>query len=143
MNCAFCEIPENKERMIIENDSAWAFLTDIPIVPGHTLIVPKNCVPTVSDLTNEEQKAIFDLIEKLKKGLKNSFNSKGFNFAWNENKVAGQEVAHFHLHMLPRRKGDKGVSEHEPRKFLYRPGSREKTTQGELKEIVELIKTNL
>jgi len=41
MNCAFCELPIIQERKIIENDLAWSFPTNIPIVPGHVIICPK------------------------------------------------------------------------------------------------------
>jgi hypothetical protein len=45
--------------------------------------------------------------------------------------------------MLPRKHGDSGVVEYEPRKFLYRPGSREATPEQELQAIAELIKREL
>ena len=43
MKCAFCEEVVNLDRKIAENNLAWAFLTYIPINPGHTLVVPKRC----------------------------------------------------------------------------------------------------
>ena len=61
----------------------------------------------------------------------------------NEGISAGQDVPHVHLHMVPRKKGDAGIYEYEPRKFLYRPGSREKTPEDELKKIVEQIQKSL
>lgn len=143
MKCAFCEVPEIKERIIIENDLAWAFPTNIPIVPGHILICPKRCVAKFDDLVDTEREAIFDLVKKLKPALVKTFDAEGFNFAWNEGEVAGQKVPHFHLHMLPRKKGDTGVTDYEPRKFLYRPGSREESPEEELKVISKEVKKNL
>ena len=124
MNCVFCDKPKIKERALAENDLAFAFLTNIPITPGHTLVSPKRCIAGFFDLTK-------------------TFGSKGFNFAWNEGKVGGQAVPHFHLHIVPRRKGDNGITEYEPRKFLYRPGSRAKTPEKELQEIALEIKKSL
>lgn len=143
MKCEFCEITEIKERIITENDLAWAFPTNIPIVPGHILICSKRCAARFEDLASAEREAIFDLAEKLKFALIKTFGAEGFNFAWNEGEIAGQKVPHFHLHMLPRKKGDTGITEYEPRKFLYRPGSRKESPEEELKAISKEIKKNL
>lgn len=143
IRCVYCEIPAIKERMIIGNDLAWAFPTNIPIVPGHVLIAPVRCVALFEDLTDKEKIAIFDIRNRLKKAITKLFQAEGFNYAWNESEVAGQSVPHFHLHMLPRKKGDDGITEYEPRKFLYRPGSREQSPEEELKTISELIRNEL
>jgi len=143
MRCVYCELPEIKKRKIIENKLAFAFPTNMPIVPGHLLIAPKRCVAKFEDLTEKEKKAIFDLLKKLKPVLKKVFGAEGFNFAWNEAKLAGQSVPHFHLHVLPRKEGDTGITEYEPRKFLYRPGSREETPEAELLAIAKLIKKEI
>ena len=141
--CPFCTQADIKDRCIIANDFAWAFPTNIPIVPGHTLIVPKRCVEKFSDLTNKERDSIFELQKSIMNSLKKSFQAEGFNFAWNEGSLAGQSVPHFHLHILPRKNGDDGIIEYEPRKFLYRPGSREVSPDNELMAVVEIIKSNL
>lgn len=143
MKCAYCELPEIKERTIVRNDFAWAFLTNIPIVPGHVLICPIRCVSTFEELTGDEKEAIFDLQAKLKKALVKLFGAEGFNHAWNEREAAGQSIPHFHLHLIPRKSGDEGITEYEPRKFLYRPGSREPSPESELRAITEIIQKNL
>ena len=63
--CAYCTIPEIRARTIIENKLAWAFPTNIPIVPGHVLISPKRCVQKFEDLTKKETESIFDLLNQL------------------------------------------------------------------------------
>ena len=119
-NCVYCTNAEVKAREIIRNEYSWAFPTNIPIVPGHILISPIRCVAKFEDLTKEEISAIFDLLNKIKKSLVKAFNAEGFNYAWNEGKLAGQSIPHFHLHVLPRKTGDTGILEYEPRKFIYR-----------------------
>lgn len=141
--CAYCTRPEIKLRTIVKNELAFAFPTYIPITPGHTLICPIRCVLTVGELTNDELLAIFDLRDKLSHALTKVFHTDGFNYAWNEGDSAGQDVPHFHLHVVPRKKGDTGIYEYDPRKFLYRPGSREKTPEDELQKIVEQIQKSL
>lgn len=140
MKCAYCELPEIREREIVRNKYAWCFPTNIPIVPGHVLICPIRHVAKFEDLTSKEVEAIFELRGKLKKALVKLFDAEGFNYAWNEGGIAGQSVPHFHLHMLPRKEGDTGITKYEPRKFLYRPGSREATPEEELRGVSEEIK---
>ena len=143
MTCPFCELKEIEERVVIKNDLAKAFPTNIPVVPGHMLICPIRCVSKLEDVTASEARAIFDLIKILKRALTKVFGAEGFNFAWNEGETAGQNIAHLHLHMLPRKTGDTGITGYEPRKFLYRPGSREDSPESELKTVADLIKKEI
>lgn len=139
IRCAYCEIPAIKEREIVRNEHAWAFPTNIPIVPGHVLVAPIRCVATLEEMTSEEVQAIFALREELKQALVTAFGATGFNYAWNEGKLAGQSVPHFHLHILPRKEGDTGITQYEPRQFLYRPGEREASPEEELKAVARCI----
>jgi diadenosine tetraphosphate (Ap4A) HIT family hydrolase len=141
--CVYCSNPEIKEREIVGSGLAWVFPTNTPIVPGHVLIAPRRCVAKYEDLTHEEKFEIEELRIKIIDALKRTFGAEGFNYAWNENPVAGQSVPHFHLHVLPRKVEDEGITQYEPRKFLYRPGSRESTSENELIEVSNLIKQNL
>lgn len=143
MKCAYCEIPEIKERRIIENDLAFAFPTNIPITLGHTLISPKRCVSKYEDLRKDEKEAVEDLRIKICNSLKKTFDAEGFNFAWNDGKNCGQSVPHFHLHIVPRKEGDLGIYKYEPREFLYRPGSREDSPEHELKEVAKMIREGI
>ena len=77
---------------------------------------------------------------KIVNALKKSFGAEGFNFAWNDGKLAGQSVPHFHLHIIPRKQDDTGILEYEPRKFIYRPGERESSPEEELQSVSRLIK---
>lgn len=120
--CAFCQNDTDLNgRKFLENDLASAFLNKMPIVEGHTLIIPKRCVATIDELVLEELKAIFDLRSVVRELFQKKLGAEGFNYAWNEGAMAGQSVPHLHLHILPRKTGDKGIYEYEPRRFLYRP----------------------
>lgn len=141
--CPFCTLPEIKARMIIDNNLAWAFPTNIPITPGHTLVSPKRCVSKYEDLTEEERRDIEDLRLKICNALRKTFGAEGFNFAWNDGKAYGQSVPHFHLHIVPRTPGDTGITEYEPRKFLYRPGERESSSEEELTNVAALIRKGI
>lgn len=143
MKCVYCELDTIKKREITGDNLAWAFPTNIPIVPGHILIAPRRCVARYEDLTENEKAAIEKLRFEICNALKKVFDAEGFNFAWNDGKNAGQSVPHFHLHILPRKSGDTGITEYEPRKFLYRPGSREDSPEDELLAVSDAIKAAL
>jgi diadenosine tetraphosphate (Ap4A) HIT family hydrolase len=144
MDCPFCKGEEVKHRTVIENDLAFAFPSNAPIVPGHILVCPKRHIQYYEDATQEEKIAIEDLRKKLKIALKKAFAAEGFNYAWNEEKIGGQSVPHFHLHIVPRQAGDVGVYQYEPREFLYRPGPRTVASpEEEIEEVVNLIKKAL
>jgi diadenosine tetraphosphate (Ap4A) HIT family hydrolase len=113
-------------------------------VPGHLLIRPKRHVKYCEELTPAEKVAIESLRLRLKNVLQKTFDAQGFNYAWVEESVGGQSVAHLHLHMLPRTEGDAGVHGHEPREFLYRPGPRTAATrEEELAAVAQMIRATL
>lgn len=141
--CVYCSKPEIKARTICENDLAWAFPTNIPITLGHILVSPKRCVATLTQLTQEERIKIMDLSGQVIEALKKTYGAEGFNCAWNQGKLAGQSVPHFHLHIIPRKEGDTGLLGYDPRSMLYRTGDREPISELELQSKVEEIKANL
>ena len=143
MNCPFCEIEKEKSRIIFRDDVVMAFPTIIPITPGHTLICPTRHVSKIDELLDTELIEIKKIILRLKKSLEKSFNVEGFNIAWNEGEMAGQAVEHLHIHIVPRKIGDKGIYGYDPRKFLYRPGSREESPIKELEEVANIVRKNL
>jgi len=135
MKCTYCENPNIKAREIIGNDLAWAFPTNIPITPGHTLIAPRRCVKTLSELSSKERLAILELAEKIMTALRKLYGAEGFNCVWNQEKLAGQSIPHFHLHIIGRKEGDAGLLGYDPRSMLYRTGDREPTDEVELMKV--------
>ncbi len=141
--CVFCASPEVHAREIFRTELVRAFPTNMPVVPGHVLVVPTRHVRVLAELTEAERAALFGGIERVKAALSRLFGATDFNHAWNEGEVAGQSVPHLHVHVLPRRGGDTGVTEYEPRRFLYRPGSREATPEAELAAVAASIRAML
>jgi diadenosine tetraphosphate (Ap4A) HIT family hydrolase len=138
--CAYCSLSVVKEREITGNSLVWAFPTNIPVNPGHTLVSPRRCVQTWVEMTTEERLAIIELADKIMKALQKSMGAEGFNCAWNEGVLSGQRVPHFHLHIIPRKEGDTGLLGYDPRSMLYRTGDREPTPEEELLKIRDLIR---
>lgn len=135
--------PKIQERVVFQSSLAFALVTYMPIVPGHVIVCPIRPVATSEELLDEEWRAILQIKKKVCDSLKIVFGAEGFNFAWNAGEMAGQSVPHFHLHIVPRKKGDQGIYHYEPRSFLYRPGNRELSPQQELREVAILIKNKL
>lgn len=133
--------PDIASRVVGENKLAFAFLNKMPIVPGHILICPKRIVADSESLSSEEWLHVLQLKEMVCKQLKYVLGVEGFNFAWNEGgEIAGQTVPHFHLHVVPRKKGDAGITQYEPRVFLYRPGTRSTSPEEELMSLASLLR---
>lgn len=139
MNNFFTVRPSVEGRIIIKNEYAMCFPALMPIVPGHVLIAPVRPVKYFNDMTDQEKFSIFELMEEVKDALKIVFEACGFNHAWNEENIAGQSVDHFHLHVLPRKPGDSGIKEYEPRDFLYRSKRVEDRPASSEEEIAEVI----
>lgn len=126
-------------RLITATNLAFAFPAQMPILPGHILVCPRRIVEKFEDLTTEEAHALFALVTDIKKVLAKEFGATGFNIAWNEGNIAGQSVPHLHVHIVPRKHNDKGITDYEPRKFLYRPGVRDISPDEELEDVAKLL----
>lgn len=138
--------PSVAGRIIAQNEHAMCFPALMPIVPGHVLISPVRPVKYFEDMTSMEREALFSLLSTIKGALKIAFKAEGFNHAWNQEKIAGQSVDHFHLHVLPRKSGDTGILNYEPRDFLYRSTrieDRPISQEQEIAQVVQLIQQAL
>lgn len=103
--CVFCETPKN--RVIAENELAYAILDAFPVTEHHTLIIPKRHVSDFFSLYQPERNAIQSLLEQRRNTiLKVDPSVKGFNIGNNIDEAAGQTVMHCHTHLIPRRDGD-------------------------------------
>ena len=103
--CLFCNIEKN--RIIAENDLAYAIRDGFPVTDGHTLLIPKRHVADYFGLTKDELLSCDALIYQLRdKILKADPLVKGFNIGMNAGEAAGQTIFHCHIHLIPRRTGD-------------------------------------
>lgn len=104
-DCVFCN-PTVVKSSILENDLAYAIWDKFPKGQGHSLVITKRHVPNFFEATPAERTAVAELAVELKKMLADRFSPEGYNVFTNVNKVSGQEVFHYHLHVLPRYKDD-------------------------------------
>jgi diadenosine tetraphosphate (Ap4A) HIT family hydrolase len=104
MTSPFLSRPQSE--WIASNDLAFAIMDGYPVNPGHVLVIPKRQVSTWWEATREEQVAILDLLEVVKRQLDESHRPDGYNIGVNAGEAAGQTVFHLHVHMIPRYRGD-------------------------------------
>ncbi len=103
-DCVFCQ--RENLAVVAENKQAMAFYDACPINQGHILVIPKRHVETYFDATAHEHAAIIDLIYRIKDYLQKKYNPDGYNIGANVGPAAGQTVFHFHIHVIPRYRGD-------------------------------------
>ena len=104
-DCLFCSIPD--DRIIKENDLAFAMRDGFPVTAYHTLIIPKRHAETYFDMTRDEKEACDELMTQLRSEILDLDSSvTGFNIGMNAGISAGQTIFHCHIHLIPRRDGD-------------------------------------
>ena len=69
---------------------------------GSYVIVPKSEVISPFDLTDKEWADTKELMTKVKEYIDKTYKPDGYNIGWNVGAVAGQSVAHAHMHIIPR-----------------------------------------
>ncbi len=101
------EIPCEK---ILESDLFFAFLDIRPIAPGHTLVVPKSEVDNLFDLGTEILAGMLPFAQRVAKALEKSVPCRRIGMM-----VAGFEVPHAHLHLVPlQQEGDLSFNKARP-----------------------------
>lgn len=106
--CLFCKLQTlDRERIIDENELAYAIRDGFAVTPYHSLFIPKRHANDYFELTQPEINAINQLIQVQKTALEKVDSSiEAFNIGMNCGEAAGQTIFHCHVHLIPRRKGD-------------------------------------
>ena len=107
-NCLFCKIVKGEidSEKIYENENILAFLDAFPSTKGHTLIISKKHYENIFDIPKDVLKDGAEVTQKIAFLLKEKLGAEGINLLNNNNKIAEQEVPHYHMHIIPRYKGD-------------------------------------
>ena len=107
-SCPFCELQTTSKnsRIVDQNDSALTLRDAYPLSPGHTLVIPKRHVASFFDLSEVEQHDLLRLVNTQHAALKTELEFQDCNVGINDGPLAGQTVAHCHIHLIPRYSGD-------------------------------------
>ncbi len=110
-NCVFCKIANKKmsAKIIKENDYAIAFLDLNPTSEGHCLVISKKHHLDLVTCFKKELNAVIDLVQETARLLESTkLQPWGFNYLSNQGKIAGQEINHFHFHIIPKYEKNNG-----------------------------------
>lgn len=106
-DCLFCKIINNEipSSTIYEDDLIKVFLDINPTTNGHMLIIPKKHHVNVMDIDEDIVSHALKVIrEKLYPMLKKNLGCDGLTIV--QNNEYGQEVKHYHIHLIPRYQDD-------------------------------------
>ena len=113
-DCIFCKIIKGDipSFKVFENDNFLAFLSIAPIKPGHTLVIPKKHSEYIFDMEDTELSGLMAASKPVAKILQDKLQPKTGKIGI---MVAGIEVAHTHLHLIPMdEEGDLNFSNASP-----------------------------
>jgi bis(5'-adenosyl)-triphosphatase len=105
MRCPFC-LPDAVLGGFAESGLSRALCNLRPILPGHSLIVPRRHVARLAELTDAELADLFLFARRVTALLLREFGGSGADWTVQDGVAAGQTVEHLHLHVIPRADGD-------------------------------------
>jgi len=107
-DCIFCKIVKGElpSYTVYEDDIIKAFLDITPANEGHTLIIPKEHRKDLFDISDFELSRISSVAKKLALKYKEEIGMDFCNLIQSTGAPAGQEVFHFHMHLVPRKEND-------------------------------------
>ena len=93
------EIPSYK---IYEDAETYAFLDIAPASPGHTLVICKTEVANLFELSDADLIATARTTQRVARAMREKLSADGVNIVQSNGTAAGQEVFHYHVHLIPR-----------------------------------------
>lgn len=104
VDCLFCaiaagEIPSCK---LYQDERTFAFLDINPLRRGHALVIPKLHTPKLADASKEDAAAVMLATKAVAAALADLTGDPDATIAINDGPAAGQEIAHLHVHIVPR-----------------------------------------
>lgn len=108
MGCVFCQIVAGDAEafVVASSPDAVAFLDIAPLARGHTLVVPTRHVADLFEGGAAALVQVAPVVEEVARLLVGRLGAEGVSLFQSNREAAGQEVAHLHVHVLPRWHGD-------------------------------------
>ena len=130
-DCIFCKLANGvfETNKIYEDNDFTVILDAGPATKGHALIIPKEHYANIYELPEDIAGRALVLAKKLAAHMTDKLHCDGFNIVQNNGEAAGQTVFHFHIHLIPRFKGDGAM-------IQWKPGN---PTDEEQKELCMLL----
>lgn len=131
MDCIFCKIANGEiPSATLYEDGDFRVILDVnPASKGHALILPKKHADNLYALPEEAAAKVLVLAKNVAEKMEKALDCEGLNLVQNNGEIAGQTVFHFHMHLIPRYKGDNV-------KVGWKPGKLSDKTKEELLSIL-------
>ncbi|MBE5998726.1 MAG: HIT family protein [Eubacteriales bacterium] len=131
-NCIFCKIANGEipSRTLYEDEKFRVILDLGPATKGHALVLPKEHFADIYEIPADLAAGAFEIGQQMAVRMRERLHTDGANLVQNNGEAAGQTVSHFHLHVIPRYKGD---GQH----ILWKPG---KASDQELDAVAETLR---
>lgn len=101
--CIFCKIAsgETDSKLYYQDDDVAVFSDVRPLTPVHLLVVTREHIPSLADMTEEETPLIGKMVEAANKVAKDlGISENGYRLTINSGADAGQVVFHLHMHLM-------------------------------------------
>ncbi len=106
--CIFCDLIAGAAEVSVcyEDAVAVGFMDIQPVNTGHVLVVPREHFESLQDLPHEVGTHLFEVAMRLSEVIREVTGAPGKNMVVNSGAAAGQDVFHYHVHVIPRYHGD-------------------------------------
>jgi histidine triad (HIT) family protein len=107
-HCIFCDLIRGAAEVSIcyEDATALAFMDIQPVNPGHVLVVPKAHYETLVDVPHDVAMHLFEVSMRLAPVIRRMAGARDMNIVVNSGAAAGQNIFHYHVHLIPRTNTD-------------------------------------
>jgi len=106
--CPFCRIASGKApaSIVYEDATVLAFMDLNPANVGHILVVPKEHWENIYEAPEDVLADLFSVVKRVSAAVKKTVGAEGISILQLNGRAAGQSVMHFHVHIIPRFRGD-------------------------------------
>lgn len=98
------EMPSFK---VYEDEETYVFMDIMPRAPGHCLVIPKTGFRNILDGSPEAIATVHKTVQKIAKAAMSAFGADGITIQQFNEDAGGQEVYHYHVHVIPRHEGQR------------------------------------
>ncbi len=108
VNCPFCSIASGKTTasIVYEDATVLAFMDMNPANLGHTLVVPREHWENIYEVPEKVLAEVVGVVKRVSGAVKKTVGAEGISILQLNGRAAGQSVMHFHVHVIPRFRGD-------------------------------------
>ena len=117
MDCVFCDIVRRQApaSIVYEDTHTVAFLNRHQLNPGHILVIPRDHIEDIFDIPAPLLGAVARTVKQVSQMLRDQMGYTNLSIWQSNGAIAGQEIFHLHVHVLPRRReGELGFYQQPP-----------------------------